>query len=1725
MQTYRSLLRLWILCIGIFATSISSFGQIEFSIQLEEDGISYTVYARPLASSIISENTITGTGQVTVVVPTGFEYTNFQNLGGQWDGGDTRVNQPLEDTDHDYISFGIVNDNNPKAIYRPGQETPLFSFEATGDCMGLIRLIDNNEDTFAQIPNSENSNPGNEIGIIDIGNGILRFRYTQNYEPFAADCGDNDGDGLLNSTEDTNGNGVHDEGETDPNNPDTDGDNLEDGEEDANLNGVQDVGETDPLDKCDPKNTSPDCDFDNDGIVNAIDDDDDNDGVADTEDVDVFNPLSDSDFDTISDSLETANGSDPLDSCSPDNTIFACTGTDNDGDGFFEGIPNTDPNYDTNDADACEPSNASPTCDFDNDGIINQQDDDDDNDGVLDVDDIDPIDPNSDSDGDGLSDDLETGNNDMYEPGLETNPLDADTDNDGILDGVEDANQNGEQDNGETNPLDSDSDDDDISDGLEDSNQNGVQDGDETNPLDNCDPNPIFANCDFDNDGIINEFDTDDDNDGVNDENDIDPYDIDSDSDKDGLTDIDETDDGIYDPSTDSDPLNPCDPNVNTTLCFCEDNDGDLFCANYPTDHELYDADDNNACEPLSSSNACDLDQDGQSNAIDDDDDGDGVPDLNDIDKLDPNSDSDGDGIADIIETGGDGTYDPDEDSNPLNDDTDNDGILDGVEDANQDGIQNVGETSPINPDTDGDGLADGQEDANQNGVVDAGESDPTNQCDPNVSDAGQCDTDGDGIIDEEDPDDDNDGVADELDVDPTDPNSDSDADGITDVSETGGDGVYDEGVDSNPLSQDTDGDGLLDNVEDSNLNGQQDENETNPANADTDGDGIPDGDEDANQNGVADNGESSPIDVCDPVQTDETCDFDGDGIINAEDLDDDNDGVVDVDDVDSLDPDSDSDGDGLTDIEEVGNDGQYDPTTDTDPLNADTDGDGISDGTEIGNNTNPLNPCDPGTENLACQGNASDDDGDGYSGDFPVDNPQYDPDDTNPCVPDNTAPTCDLDGDGLTNQEDTDDDNDGVADTEDSDPFDPDSDSDNDGIPDSIETGEDGIYTAGVDTNPLDADTDDDGILDGVEDANQNGTTDIGETDALNPDTDGDGLSDGIEDANQNGEINGSESDPLTQCDPNPIFDECDYDGDGINNAEDTDDDDDGVPDEQDIDDYDPNSDTDADGISDDVETGGDGVFNPAQDSDPLNACEPNPTAASCNPVDEDNDGFDAGINADHPNFDPDDNDPCVPDNLHPNCDLDGDGVINQDDTDKDGDGVADVDDIGVYNPNSDSDFDGIPDIIETGGDGVYNDDIDTNPLDNDTDDDGISDGIEDANQNGTQDSGETNPNTTDSDGDGVADGIEDANQNGQVDEGESDPTNECDPNPTDDCESTPIACDNPTNPDCDLDGDGIINAEDTDDDGDGIADVDEDTDQDGDLLNDDTDGDGLSDAFDADPFVFAQISIFIQGAYDRTSNLMTDHLRTNNYLPAEEPYTDIQVGITHPFVHVGKGGGERIADSSIFEDKGENSIVDWIFIELRSGDDNTKVIQTRAALLQRDGDVVDMDGVSPVYFPVTEGESFYIFIKHRNHLGIMTQTPYSMSRDKLNPVVLDFTDGSTPTFGTHAMKDLDGTFALWGGNSDGNRFIIFQGSGVGIPDTDGIFFTIFLDESNNPPQYNHITRGYYLSDCNLDGDVRYQGGNNDIDDYIFFNVFSHPANTSFFTNFFIEEQVPERE
>lgn len=150
---------------------------------------------------------------------------------------------------------------------------------------------------------------------------------------------------------------------------------------------------------------------------------------------------------------------------------------------------------------------------------------------------------------------------------------------------------------------------------------------------------------DFDSDGIADEIDTDDDNDGVPDALDAFPMNANESVDTDGdgtgnNADTDDDNDGVAD-TADSFPLNPAES---------ADTDGDGIGNNADTDDDNDTVLDALDSFPLDANESMDTDNDGIGNNADTDDDGDGVLDSLDSYPLDPNNqpqnflDIDGDG-------------------------------------------------------------------------------------------------------------------------------------------------------------------------------------------------------------------------------------------------------------------------------------------------------------------------------------------------------------------------------------------------------------------------------------------------------------------------------------------------------------------------------------------------------------------------------------------------------------------------------------------------------------------------------------------------------------------------------------------------------------------------------------------------------------------------------------------------------------------------------------------------------------------------------------------------------------------------------------------------------------------------------------------------------------------------------------------------------------------------
>ena len=667
------------------------------------------------------------------------------------------------------------------------------------------------------------------------------------------------------------------------------------------------------------------------------------------------------------------------------------------------------------------------------------------------------------------------------------------------------------------------------------------------------------------------------------------------------------------------------------------------------------------------------------------------------------------------------------------------------------------------------------------------------------------ADSDGDGIVDSEDPDDDNDGTPDTTDEFPND---------STETTDTDGDGVGDN------ADTDDDGDGTPDTTDPF----PNDPNED----TDTDGDGIGDNtDPDDDGDGVPDVYEET--EGTDPKDsTDTPTDTDGDGIPDNQDSDRDGDGV---------DNETDAFPDDSTETTDTDGDGTGD-NTDTDD-----DGDGVPDGTDAF-------PKDPDE--------TTDSDGDGVG-----DN--SDPDDDNDGIPD-TAET-DTDRDGTPDDQDTDDDNDGTLDTSDAFPLDPNetTDTDSDGIGDNADTDDDGDGVPdSTDVFPLDStetiDTDSDGTGDNADtDDDNDGVLDVNDafpkdaTETL--DTDSDGIGDNT-DTDDDGDGYTDAQETQAGSDPKDSSSvPADTDGDGDPDVTDTDDDNDGVPDTQDAfpQDASETTDTDSDGIGDNTDTDDDGdgftdTIEGQAGSDPKDS--------SSTPADTDGDGT---IDI----LDPDDDNDGITDTyetqlgfdpLNPAStpvDTDSDGIPDAIDTDDDGDGTPDSSDAFPKDPSEqlDTDSDGIGDNTDTDDDNDgFTDTVETaagtdpksdSSVPPDTDNDGILDYLDpDDDNDGVQDASDAFPKdpneTLDTDSDGVGDNADlDDDNDGISDIYET----QAGTDPKD-------ASDTPT----DTDSDGIPDVVDTDDDNDGFTDTQEANAGTNPLVQD-TDGDGILDGVDSHP------------------------------------------------------------------------------------------------------------------------------------------------------------------------------------------------------------------------------------------------------------------------------------
>ncbi|HEX9933578.1 MAG TPA: S8 family serine peptidase [bacterium] len=191
----------------------------------------------------------------------------------------------------------------------------------------------------------------------------------------------------------------------------------------------------------------------------------------------------------------------------------------------------------------------------------------------------------------------------------------------------------------------------------------------------------------------------------------------------------------------------------------------------------------------------------------------------------------------------------------------------------------------------------------------------------------------------------------------------------------------------------------------------------------------------------------------------------------------------------------------------------------------------------------------------------------------------------------------------------------------------------------------------------------------------------------------------------------------------------------------------------------------------------------------------------------------------------------------------------------------------------------------------------------------------------------------------------------------------------------------------------------------------------------------------------VFVQTKIFLETPYVASGDSMNCALRLQNYIPTLSPYSEDPRTVTSVPSHV----------------------VDWVLVQLRSQEDGAAVA-SKSAFLRRDGKIVSDDGSTERIILDAGSGNYYVVIKHRNHLAVMSSGKLALASG--SSTFFDFTTGPENFYGTNGVKQLESnTYGMITGDPNGNGY---------INATDYLFIKAKIGST-----------GYYQVDINLNGFV----------------------------------------
>ena len=144
----------------------------------------------------------------------------------------------------------------------------------------------------------------------------------------------------------------------------------------------------------------------------------------------------------------------------------------------------------------------------------------------------------------------------------------------------------------------------------------------------------------------------------------------------------------------------------------------------------------------------------------------------------------------------------------------------------------------------------------------------------------------------------------------------------------------------------------------------------------------------------------------------------------------------------------------------------------------------------------------------------------------------------------------------------------------------------------------------------------------------------------------------------------------------------------------------------------------------------------------------------------------------------------------------------------------------------------------------------------------------------------------------------------------------------------------------------------------------------------------------------VLLQVKIFLEGAYNSTTKEMTTDI--NGQIPLTSPYSE-----------------DARTVNSIPAD-----VVDWVLVQLRKTASG-EAITSESVFLRKDGMIVSDDGTDKDIELTAPDGNYFIVIKHRNHLAVMSANAIALNGT--SPTLYDFTTSESQFYGSGGAKKID--------------------------------------------------------------------------------------------------------